>query len=145
MHWLEVWPGRYVSTHQRPISTFQTVHSVQLTSRHRYTLSISKHQRTRQLASWIRTRRLVRQNGGDSVPKHFKSFCLLLSTNPKPQFTKWHDFHTPLSTAFTLDGMGVDVPVVEFTYTLYLHACHVRVTVGDSGLCCCTCVTYFER
>ena len=29
--------------------------------------------------------------------------------------------------------------------TLYLHACHVRVTVGDSGLCCCSCVTYFER
>ena len=34
--------------------------------------------------------------------------------------------------------------------TLYLHACQVRVTVADSGLCCCTlllcctCVTYFE-
>ena len=30
-------------------------------------------------------------------------------------------------------------------YTLYLHACQERVTAGDSGLCCCTCVTYFER
>ena len=29
--------------------------------------------------------------------------------------------------------------------TLYLHACQVRVTVGDTGLCCCTCVTYFGR
>ena len=30
--------------------------------------------------------------------------------------------------------------------TSYLHACQlVRVTVGDSGLCCCTCVTYFEH
>ena len=29
--------------------------------------------------------------------------------------------------------------------TLYLHTCQVKVTVGDSGLCCCTCVTYFER
>ena len=29
--------------------------------------------------------------------------------------------------------------------TLYLHACQVKVTVSDSGLCCCTCVTYFER
>ena len=30
--------------------------------------------------------------------------------------------------------------------TLYLHACKaVRVTVGDSGVCCCTCVTSFER
>ena len=28
--------------------------------------------------------------------------------------------------------------------TLYLHAYQVRVTVGDSGLCC-TCVAYFER
>ena len=28
--------------------------------------------------------------------------------------------------------------------TLYLPACQVRVyTIGDSGLCCCTCVTYF--
>ena len=29
--------------------------------------------------------------------------------------------------------------------TLYLHACHVRVAVGDSGLCCCVCVASFER
>ena len=28
---------------------------------------------------------------------------------------------------------------------LYLHAYQVRVTTGDSGLCRCTCVTYFER
>ena len=26
-----------------------------------------------------------------------------------------------------------------------LNACQVRVTVGESGLCCCTCVTSFER
>ena len=37
-----------------------------------------------------------------------------------------------------------DVPLVELC-TLYLHACQVRVTVGDSGLCCCTCVTHFEH
>ena len=29
--------------------------------------------------------------------------------------------------------------------TLYLHAFQVRVAVRDSGLCCCTCVTTFER
>ena len=28
--------------------------------------------------------------------------------------------------------------------SLYLHACQVRVTVGDSCLCCCTCVMYFK-
>ena len=28
---------------------------------------------------------------------------------------------------------------------LYLLACQARVTVGDSGLCCCVCVTSFER
>ena len=28
---------------------------------------------------------------------------------------------------------------------LYLHACQVRVAVGDSGLCCCTRVTYFKN
>ena len=27
--------------------------------------------------------------------------------------------------------------------TLYLHACQVRVTVGYSSLCCCTCVYVF--
>ena len=27
---------------------------------------------------------------------------------------------------------------------VYLHACQVRVTVGNSGLCCCTCIMYFE-
>ena len=31
------------------------------------------------------------------------------------------------------------------TCTLYLHACQVRVTIGDSGLCCCTCVLYFKH
>ena len=29
--------------------------------------------------------------------------------------------------------------------TLYLHACQMRVTIGDSGLCCCICVMCFER
>ena len=28
---------------------------------------------------------------------------------------------------------------------LYLHACQVRLTIGDSGLCCCTCVMYFKH
>ena len=37
-----------------------------------------------------------------------------------------------------------DVPLVELC-TLYLHACQVKVTVGDSGLCCCACVMSFER
>ena len=27
----------------------------------------------------------------------------------------------------------------------YLLACQVRVTVGDSGLCCCVCLLSFER
>ena len=40
----------------------------------------------------------------------------------------------------------VDVPLVEVMYLVfYLHACQVRVTVGDTGICCCACVTYFER
>ena len=28
--------------------------------------------------------------------------------------------------------------------TLYLHARQVRVTTGNSGLCCCTCVIHFD-
>ena len=39
-----------------------------------------------------------------------------------------------------------DVLLVVFICTLYLYACQVnRVTVGDSGLCCCACVMSFER
>ena len=34
------------------------------------------------------------------------------------------------------------VPVVEFMYLVFTR---VRVTVGDSGHCCCTCVTSVER
>ena len=37
-----------------------------------------------------------------------------------------------------------DVPLVELM-DLRLHACQVRVAVGDSGLCCCICVTRSER
>ena len=29
--------------------------------------------------------------------------------------------------------------------SLCLHACQVRVTVGDSGVCCRVCVKCFER
>ena len=36
------------------------------------------------------------------------------------------------------------VPLVELC-VLYLHACLVRVTIGDSDLCCCTCVMYFKH
>ena len=48
------------------------------------------------------------------------------------------------NTSTTTKTSNEDLPLVEFIYSLYLHACHVRVTVGDSGLCCCTCVTYLQ-
>ena len=35
-----------------------------------------------------------------------------------------------------------DVPLVEFMYFVLRQ---VRVSVGDSGMCCCTCTTYIER
>ena len=34
-----------------------------------------------------------------------------------------------------------DIPLLEFMYTLYLHA--GWVTTGDSGLCCCVCFKYW--
>ena len=37
-----------------------------------------------------------------------------------------------------------DVHLVELR-PLYLHACQVRVTLGDSGLCSCASVTSFEH
>ena len=42
-----------------------------------------------------------------------------------------------------VESIHKDVHLVELC-TLYLHKCQVRVTVGDSGLCCCTCVAYSE-
>ena len=37
------------------------------------------------------------------------------------------------------------VPLEEFRgCTLYLHAGQVRVTIGDSGLCCCICIMYIS-
>ena len=37
-----------------------------------------------------------------------------------------------------------DISLVEFMYLVFrLHACYVRVTVDDTGLCCCVCVTSF--
>ena len=38
-----------------------------------------------------------------------------------------------------------DVPLVEFMCFVVLLACRLRDTVGHSGLCCCVCVTSFER
>ena len=42
-----------------------------------------------------------------------------------------------------------NVPQMEFMSLVFTGCCFfthmpVRVTVGDLGLCCCTCVTYFE-
>ena len=42
-----------------------------------------------------------------------------------------------------------DVPLVEFMYVAFTRMPgereRERTTAGDSGLCCCTCVTYSER
>ena len=46
------------------------------------------------------------------------------------------------SSSFLLFLAATRVPLVELC-NLYLLACLVRVTVDDSGLCCCVCVTYF--
>ena len=43
--------------------------------------------------------------------------------------------------------------LVEFMYLVeylmylveFMYACKVRGSVGDSGLCCCACVTTFKR
>ena len=53
---------------------------------------------------------------------------------------------TPSSCSFALHR---DQPWPSYVWrswcTLHLLACQVRVTVGDSGLCCCVCVTSCER
>ena len=49
----------------------------------------------------------------------------------------------PLSNCTVLLNLE-DVPQAELC-TLHLQACQVRVTAGNSGLCCCIYVMYFER
>ena len=41
--------------------------------------------------------------------------------------------------------VSLTVTLVWSLCTLYLHAFQVRVTVGDSGLCCCASVTSVKR
>ena len=48
-----------------------------------------------------------------------------------------------LSGNCTLE-MLEDVPLVEFMYLVFTRV-PMRVIVGDSALCCCVCVTCFER
>ena len=50
-----------------------------------------------------------------------------------------------VSIHLTLFNLLVILPPVEFMYLVFTRICQVRVTVGDSGLCCCACVTSFER
>ena len=38
-----------------------------------------------------------------------------------------------------------DVPLVEFMYFVFTRVPGESYRAGDSGLCCCTCVTYFEH
>ena len=75
-----------------------------------------------------------------------------LHTHTKHTHTHTHT-HTHclpwcIITAATLDttmlSRFIVTAVVELMYLVWLHACHVRGTVGNSGLCC-TCVTYVER
>ena len=62
----------------------------------------------------------------------------------------WDDLKTnklqfdPLKK-YTLCTRLFSVPPMEFLCTLYLLACQLRVTAGDSGFCCCVCVTSFQR
>ena len=46
--------------------------------------------------------------------------------------------------SFTFIAPSVWNPPPALSNYLYLHAYQVRVTAGDLGLYCCTCVTYFE-
>ena len=69
-----------------------------------------------------------------------------METDLSPELGR-HGFRRRLSRTWIQGKEGGgdnDVPLVEFMY-FYLHACQVRVTAGDSGLCCCTRVTYFDR
>ena len=74
-------------------------------------------------------------------PSHSKDITQTQQQGPElPTVTlTWH-----ASTYKVYKHPQMHVPLVQFTYTLYLFACQVRVTVGGLGLCCCVCVTSFK-
>ena len=75
---------------------------------------------------------------------HAQTFSLFLSLNHKPTFWSWWKTQR--------QKWRPELPMVAHTqnasklslHTLYLLTCHVRVTVGDSGLCC-VCVMPFQH
>ena len=49
--------------------------------------------------------------------------------------------YQPNAVPLGQNGSRVDIPLEEFIYLVaFSLACHVRVTVGNSGLCCCASV-----
>ena len=89
-------------------------------------------------------------SGGVCVP------CIYCTHMPGERMYFWWSLCT-LYLLYT-HARWEDVPLVEFVYLVFtVHTCqvrgcasggvsvHVRVTVGNSGLCCCVCVTSFNR
>ena len=76
----------------------------------------------------------------------FKSLCLLCFQAETIHMLSSHCVWNHIQT--TIQHLQTE-KYAHFMYlwwswcTLYLHAGQVRVTAGNSGLCCCTCVTYF--
>ena len=76
--------------------------------------------------------------------------CLAPDTRIRPVFRftrwRWKDIRARKhETARYNTAKFKDVSFLSVSWcTLYLHACQVRVAIGDSGLCCCVRVTSFE-
>ena len=85
-------------------------------------------------------------NGYRNKSKHRKS---TLEKKILPPFQQGFEPATFQSRVRCSNHWAIPAPSWGCTWwglcTLYLHACQVKCTVGDSDLCCCTCVTYFER
>ena len=103
--------------------------SEQLVRRLGVTVSASADSSARGWCAWLLT----------STPSH-RCFCLSLCTENKAQV------HVTKKNHFDIIYVYLQRMYLWWSLcTLYLHACQVRVTTGDSGLCCCDCVMSFKR
>ena len=81
---------------------------------------------------------------GGRVPENEAWSVVPLRPPPPPTHTLLPFFHSFL--LFVRNGNKEAVPLVEFMYLVFTRMSGDSYrTAGDSGLCRCVCVTYFER
>ena len=125
--------------HRKPISSLQTLYVAVEAINRTYPLPQTNNQPPT-LCPW--------QPDRSAEPR---STLVQVTDTPGSDSVPAYPAHVSATASYVTHSQPVPAPLSKRMYlrwslcTLHLHSCQLRVTVGDSGLCCCTCVTYFER